>query len=132
MRQMRIEDQQQCGTFLNDANPSVLVAVDAALVPFGLFKPALQIKIVWRQVCLFAPHKQSGSKARHDTTHMLPDGIVARLELLLQDLKLRLTLGTCITVWVEGRLDRPHILYVGSNRLLGVMDCRQTSRNVVC
>jgi len=129
---VRVEDQQQCGTFLHDANPSVLVAVDAALVPFGLFKPALQIKIVWRQLCLFAPHKQSGSKARHDTTHMLPDGIVARLELLLQDLKLRLTLGTCVTVWVECRLDRPHILHVGSNRLLGVMDGRQTSRNVAC
>ena len=132
MRQVRVEDQQQCGTFLNDANPRVLVAVEAALVPFGLFKPALQIKIVWRQVCLFAPHKQSGSKARHDTTHMLPDGIVARLELLLSDLKLRLTLGTCATVWVECRLDRSHILHGGSNRLLGVMDCRQTSRHVAC
>lgn len=132
MRQVRVEGQQQCGTFLNDANPRVLVAVDAALVPFGLFKPALEIKIVWRQVCRFAPHKQSGSKARHDTPHMLLDGIVARLELLLQDLKLRLTLGTCVTVWVECRLDRPHILHVGPNRLLGVMDCRQTSRNVAC
>ena len=132
MRQVRVEGQQQCGTFLNDANPSVLVAVDAALVPFGLFKPALEIKIVWRQVCLFASHKQSGSKARHDTPHMLLDGIVARLELLLQDLKLCLTLGTCVTVWVECRLDRPHILDVGPKRLLGVMDCRQTSRNVAC
>ena len=132
MRQVRVEGQQQCVTFLNDANPRVLVAVDAALVPFGLFKAALEIKSVWRQVCLFAPHKQSGSKARHDTPHRLLDGIVARLELLLQDLKLRLTLGTCVPVWVEGRLDRPHILHVESNRLLGVMDCRQTSRNVAC
>ena len=83
MRQVRVECQQQCGAFLYEADPGMLAAVDTALVPFGLFKPALQIKIVWRQVCLFAPHKQSGSKARHDTTHMLPDGIVARLELLL-------------------------------------------------
>jgi hypothetical protein len=34
------------------------------------------------------------------------------LELLLQDLKLRLTLGTRATVRCERRLDRPHICYV--------------------
>src|SRR5262245_29800950 len=108
------------------------MAMNATLVPFGLSKPAFQLEVVSRQVCLFAAHKQPGSKAGHDTTHMLPDGIMARLELLLQDLKLCLTLRTRATVWVKCRLDRPHILDVGPHRFLGVMDRCQTSRNVAC
>jgi hypothetical protein len=32
------------------------------------------------------------------------------VELRLQDLKLRLTLGTCATVGFERRLNRPHIV----------------------
>jgi len=112
MRQVRAEDQQQCGTFLNDANPSVLVAVDAALVPFGLSKPTLQIEVVLRHVRLFLSHKQPRGKAGHDTAHMLPDRLMALLELLLQDLKLRLTLGTRATVRFECRLDRPHLYHV--------------------
>jgi len=63
---------------------------------------------------------------------VLPDGIVTRLELLLQDLKLRLTLRTQTTLWVKCSLDRPHILHVGPNRFVGVMGRRQTSRNVAC
>ena len=112
MRQMRVEGQQQCGAFLHDAHPSVPVAVDAALVPFGLSKPTLQIEVVLRHVRLFLSHKQPGGKAGHDTAHMLPDRIMALLELLLQDLKLRLTLGTRATVRFERRLDRPHICHV--------------------
>jgi len=124
MRQMRVEGQQQCGAFLHDAYPSVPVAVDAALVPFGLSKPTLQIEVVLRHVRLFLSHKQPGGKAGHDTAHMLSDRIMALLELLLQDLKLRLTLGTRATVQCERRLDCPEILHMGSNGFLGVMDCR--------
>ena len=51
MHQVRVEGQQQCGAFLNDADPGALAAVDTALVPFGLFKPALQIEVV-----LLPPH----------------------------------------------------------------------------
>ena len=131
MRQMRVEGQQQCGAFLHDAYPSVPVAVDAALVPFGLSKPTLQIEVVLRQVRLFLSPKQPGGKAGHDTAHMLSDRIMALVELLLQDLKLRLTLGTRATVRFERRLDRPHICHVRPYSLLGVMDCRQTPVNVV-
>jgi len=112
MRQMRVEGQQQCGAFLHEAHPSVPVAVDAALVPFGLSKPTLQIEGVLRHVRLFLSHKQPGGKAGHDTAHLLPDRIMALLALLLQDLKLRLTLGTRATVRFERRLDRPHICHV--------------------
>ena len=127
---MRIEGQQQCGAFLHDAHPSMPVAVDAALVPFGLSKPTLQIEGVLRHVRLFLSNKQPRGKAGHDTAHMLPDRIMALLELLLQDLKLRLTLGTRATVRFERRLDRPHICHVGANGLLGVMHRRQPPLNV--
>ena len=61
---------------------------------------------------------------------MLPDGIVALLELLLQDLKPRLTLGTRITRRFECRLDRPDILHIGPYGFLGVMDRPQTPINI--
>jgi hypothetical protein len=109
---MRVEGQQQCGAFLHEAYPSVPGAVDAALVPFGLSKPTLQLEVVLRHVRLFLSHKQPGGKAGHDTAHMLSDQIMALLELLLQALKLRLTLGTRATVRFERRLNRPHLCHV--------------------
>ena len=60
---------------------------------------------------------------------MLLDGIVALVELLLQDLKPRLTLGTRTTIRFECRLDRPDILHVGPYGFLGVMDRPQTPVN---
>src|SRR5207248_8456530 len=107
MRQVRVEGQEQCGAFLNNADPGMLAAVDTALVPFGLCKPALQIEVVLRHVRLFPANKQPRSQAAHDMPQMLPDGIVALLDLLLQDLKPRLTLGTCATIRCERRRDRP-------------------------
>lgn len=53
---------------------------------------------------------------------MLPDRIVAGLELLLQESKLHLPLGTRTTVWFECRLDCPDILHVEAEGLLGVVD----------
>jgi len=130
MCQVRVEGQQQCGAFLNDADPGMLATVDTALMPFGLFKPALQLEVVLRHVRLFPANKEPRGKTGHDVTHMLPDGIVALLELLLQDLKPRLTLGTRATIRFERRLDRPDILHVGPHGLLGVMDCPQTPVNI--
>src|SRR5713101_7730611 len=132
MRQVRVEGQSQRGTCLHEAHPGVLMAMHATLVPFGLSKPAFHLEVVPRQVCLFAAYNQPGSTAGHDATHRLPNGIMARLELLLQDLKWRLTLRTRATVWVKCRLDRPHLLHGGPHRFVGVMDRCQTSRNVAC
>ena len=110
----------------------MLAAVDTALVPFGLFKPALQVEVVFGQVGLLTANKQPGCKARHHLAHVLPDRIVARVELCLQALKLRLTLGTCATVEFERRLDRPHIIHMSSNGLLDVVHCRQPPCDVAC
>src|SRR2546425_778881 len=125
MRQMRVEGQQQCGAFLHEASPSVPVAVEAALVPFGLSKPTLQIEVVLRHVRLFLSHKQPGGTAGHDTAHMLSDRIMALVELLWQDLQLRLTLGTRATIRCERRLDGLDILHIITHGLLDVVDCCQ-------
>jgi hypothetical protein len=123
--QMRIEGQEQRGAFLDNADPGVSVAVNATLVPFGLSKPALQLEVVLWHVHVLTPNKQPRGKAGHDVAHMLPDRIVTLLELLLQDLKLHLTLGTGPALRLECRLHRPDVLYLGTNDLLCVVHCRQ-------
>ena len=132
MRYVRVDGQQQCGTFLDEPSPGVPVAVHAAFVPFRLAEPAFEVEGVLGQVCLLTPNKQPGCKAGHHMAHVLPDRIVARVELLLQDLKLRLTHGTCATVEFERRLDRPHIIHMSSNGLLDVVHCRQPPCDVAC
>ena len=106
------------------------MAVDAALVPFGLFKPALEIEVVQRYVRLFPSNKQPRSKAGHDVAKVLPGQVTALLELLLQDLKRCLTLGTRSLVRFERCLDRPEILYRGSYGFLGVVDRCQPPVNI--
>ena len=130
MRQMRVEGQQQCGAFLHEAYPSVPVAVDAALVPFGLSEPAFEVEIVLWQVRLIAPDKQPRGKAGHHAAHVLADWIVAGLALHLQALKLLLTLGTRAPVRLERRLDGLDILHISTNGLVDVMDCCQASVDV--
>ena len=129
---MRVESHQQRGAFLDEPYPGVPVAVYAAFVPFRLAKPAFQVEIVLGHVCLLTPNKQPGCKAGHHLAHVLSDRIVARVELCLQALKLRLTLGTCATVEFERRLDRPHIIHMSSNGLLDVVHCRQPLCDVAC
>jgi hypothetical protein len=125
-----IEGSQQCGAFLDEANPSVLVAVYAALVPFGLPEPAFQVEVVLRQVRLIAPDKQPRGKAGHHAAHVLADSIVAGLALPLQALKLLLTLGTRTPVRFECRLDGLDILHISTNSLLDVVDCGQAPVDV--
>jgi hypothetical protein len=100
----------------------VAVAVNAALVSFGLSKPTLQIEVILGHLHLFTPNKEPRRKARHDVAHMLSNRIVALLELLLQDLKLRLTLGTRTTIGGERHRDSPDVLHVMAHGLVGVVD----------
>jgi hypothetical protein len=72
-----IEGQQQCGPLLDETDASVPVAVNAALVSFGLSEPAFQVEVVLRPVCLVIPHKETGLKARHHLAHVLPGRVIA-------------------------------------------------------
>jgi len=130
VRQVRIEGQEQRGAFLDEADPRVPVAVDTALVPFGLSEPAFQVEVILRQVRLIAPDKQPRGKARHHAAHVLADRIVACLALPLQDLKLLLTLGPRAPLRLECRLDGLDILHIITNGLLDVVDCGQAPVDV--
>jgi hypothetical protein len=132
VRQVRIEGQQQGGAFLDDADPGVAVAVNAARVPFGLSKPAFQVEVVLWQVRLFPANKQPRSKAGHDVAKVLPGQVIALLELLLQDLKRCLTVGTRSLVRCERCLDRPDILHMGPNGFLGVLDRCEPPLDIGC
>ena len=101
------------------------VAVITALVSFRLSEPAFEVEVILWQVPVLPSHKQSRRKAGHNVAHRLPDGIATLLKLCLQDLKLRLTLGTRTTVRFECRLDRPDILHVGANGFLCGVDGTQ-------
>ena len=117
---------------MDEPDPGVSVAVHAAFVPFGLAEPAFQVEVVLGQVCLLTPNKQPGCKTGHHLAHVVPDRIVARAELLLQNLKLRLTLGPWATVGFERRLDRPHIGHVSAHGRLDVVHCRQPACDIAC
>ena len=47
---MRIERRQQCGAFVDEADPSMAVAMNAALVAFGVSKPAFEVEVVLWEV----------------------------------------------------------------------------------
>jgi hypothetical protein len=129
---VRVEGQQHRGAFLHESYAGVPVAVQATFVPFGLAEPAFQGEVVRGSVCLLPPNKQPGGKARHHLAHVGPDRIVARVELRLQGLKLRLTLSACAAVGFACRLDRPHIVHMNSKSLLDVVHGRQPPCDVAC
>ena len=80
--EVRVKCQQQRRALLDDADSGMTMTVNPALVPFGLFKPALQIEIVLGEFPLLS-HEQPLPKARHDAAHVLPDRIVTRVQLHL-------------------------------------------------
>ena len=83
MLSMGIEGQQQRGPLLDETDASMSMAVNAALVAFGLSEPAFQVEVVLRPVCRVIPHKETGLKARHHLAHVLPDRVIAPVQLLL-------------------------------------------------
>ena len=77
--EVRVKCQQQRRALLDDADSGMTMTVNPALMPFGLFKPALQIEIVLGEFRLFLPYELPRRKTRHDAAHVLPDRIVTRV-----------------------------------------------------
>ena len=125
-----IESQQQCGTFLDNTDASVPVAVHTAFMAFGLSEPALQIEVILREVGIVTSHKKARLKVCHHTAHVLARRVIAALELLPQGLKLGVTLGTWATVRRKRVLDRPHVGHVVAYGLVRIVHRRQTSVDV--
>ena len=80
--QVSVQHWDESWPFLNDANPGMAVAVDVSLVAFGKTEESLEIEIIVGQVRLIATDEQAGEKAVHHFAHVLPDRIVAGLELV--------------------------------------------------
>jgi hypothetical protein len=130
MMHVGIESQQQCGTFLDNTDASVPVAVHTAFMAFGLSEPALQIEVILREVGLVTSHKKARLKVCHHTAHVLARRVITALELLPQGLKLGVTLGTWATVRRKRVLDRPHVGHVVAYGLVRIVHRRQTSVDV--
>ena len=130
MLQVGIKGHQAWRPLLHEPAPGVAVAVDAALVPFGLSEPAFEVEVGLGQVCLLAPDTQPRGKARHHAAHVLAGRIVACLALPLQDLKRLLTLGTRPSGRRERRLDGLDSLPISTPGLLDIVDCCQTPVDV--
>ena len=128
--QVRIKGQQQRGAFLDKANPGVPVAVNAALVPFGLSEPPFEVEVVLRQV----PRPRLPQTAPAQSSPSRGPCVAASdrrsVATAPAHLKLLLTLGTRATRRLKRRLDSPDILHVGAQYLVDVMDSRQPAVNV--
>jgi hypothetical protein len=78
--QMSVEGQNQGGTFLHQANPGMLSAVNPPGMPFGLTEPTFQVQIVrWQVECLPA-RKQARLETGHQPGHLAVDRIRAPLQ----------------------------------------------------
>ena len=84
MLQVGIKGQQAWRPLLHETDPGVAVAMNAALVSFGLSEPTFEVEVVLRQVPVLPSHKQARRKASHDVAHRLPDGIAPLWQLRLQ------------------------------------------------
>lgn len=81
--EVRVKCQQQRRALLDEADSGMTMTVHPALVPFGLFKPALPIEMVLGAFRLLRSHEQPLRQARHDAAHVVPDRIVTRVPLRL-------------------------------------------------
>jgi hypothetical protein len=129
MRHMRIERCQQCGAFVDEADPRVAVAMHAALVAFGVSKPAFEVEVVLGEVRVVTSHKQAWLKTRQHPPHVLSPRIVTPLELLPQDLKLHVPVVARATGGIKRGLDCPHVCHLVTYVLLGCLHTRQASVN---
>ena len=126
---MRIERRQQCGAFVDEAHPSMAVAMNAALVAFGVSKPACEVEVVLREIRVVTSHKQAWLKTRQYPTYVLPLRIVTPLELLPQGLKLHVPVVARAIGGIKCGLDCPHVCHLVTDVLLGRLHTRQASVN---
>jgi hypothetical protein len=130
MRHMRIERRQQCGAFVDEANPSVAVAMHAALVAFGVSKPAFEVEVVLGEIRVVTSHKQAWLKTRQHPPHVLPPRIVTPLELFPHDLKLHVPVVARAIGGIQCGLDCPDVCHLVTYGLLSRLHTCQASVNI--
>ena len=127
---MRIERRQQCGAFVDEANPRVAVAMHAALVAFGVSQPAFEVEVVLWEIRVVTSHKQAWLTTGQYPTHVLPPRIVTPLELLPQGLKLHVPVVARAIGRIKRGLDCPHVCHLVTDVLLGCLHTCQASVNI--
>ena len=90
MQEMGVQDQQERRPFLDDSDPRMFVAMDAAFVSFRLAEPPLELQIVVRPIRSVSSHEQARLKTGHHFTHLLLVRILTIPKLVPQGHKLRL------------------------------------------
>ena len=127
---MRIERRQQCRAFVDEAHPSMAVAMHAALVAFGVSKPAFEVEVILWESRVVTSHKQAWLKTRQYSTHVLSPRIVTLLELLPQGLKVHMPVVARAIGGIKCGLDCPHVCHLVMYVLLGHLHTRQASVNI--
>jgi hypothetical protein len=116
MRGVGVEGMHQGGSFQNDPNPGVAMAVDPPFVTLGQAKPALQIEIVSNLFPRPLTHEKAGEKAPHHLGHVTVNRILVTRESIDQFFERLLPLGAGPLSRFEGRGDFLDVLDVLSDR----------------
>lgn len=85
---MGVEDEQERGALVHDADARMCVSVNPALMAFRQTKRSLQVKVVQRQLEIITPGEEAGGEGSHESRHV-PVGriLLARLELGSESVK---------------------------------------------
>lgn len=82
-----IERERQRGAFQDDSHSRMTMAVDAALVSFGLPKPPFELQVVMGQIRIVSSDKEARGEAAHDLGHVLPHRMLVLLQRFPEGLK---------------------------------------------
>lgn len=125
MALMGVERQHQRWAFQDDSHSRMAMAVDAALVAFGLPKPSFELQVVVGEIWIVSPDKEARCEAAHDLGHVLTDRMLVLLQCLLKGLKGCLSLLGRPGLGIERRGYRTDGFEVRSDFFLGRLDLRQ-------
>ena len=127
MRQVGIQGQQLCWTFLHDSHSGMTMPVNPTLVTLGLAKPSLQVQVVTRQVRIITADEQPRLEAPHHRRHLLPDRVRLDSQAIPQLGEIRVTLSAGSVGRFESDGNFDDLVHMLSDRDLRFLDRVQPS-----
>ena len=124
MAPVGIERERQRGAFQDDSHSRMTMAVDAALVGFGLPKPPFEFQVVMGKVWIISTDEEAGREAAHDLGHVLTDRMIVLPPCLLEDLEGGFSLLERTGAGIERRGYRVDRFDVRPDFFLGRLDLR--------
>lgn len=125
MTPVGVERQHQRWALQNDSHSRMAMAVDAALVAFGLPKPPFELQVVVRELRIVSTDEEAGREAAHDLRHVLTDRMIVLPQCLLKLLKGSFSLFARAGVGIERRGYRVDRFDMRADFFLGRLDLRQ-------